>query len=140
MKKINLSNISNILEDVVMMKMDIEALNDNNEKLPLNQFLSNLPLYKTIFMYKGLVIPFSVVHGKNDDYFLYCVSEMDPSIVGNALSEKTESALKELEIRLVTINYDFSKLNKKSIADMALISEDIMNAATYFIINDEYYM
>lgn len=140
MKKINLSNISNILEDVVMMKMDIEALNDNNEKLQLNEFLSNLPLYKTIFMYKGLVIPFSKIQGKNDEYFLYCVSEMDPSIIGNALFEKTESALKELEIRLSNIDYDLSKLTKKTIADMAMVNEDILNGATYFIINDEYYM
>lgn len=140
MKKINLSNISNILEDVVMMKMDIEALNENNEKLQLNEFLSNLPLYKTIFMYKGLVIPFSKIQGKNDEYFLYCVSEMDPSIMGNALFEKTESALKELEIRLSNIDYDLSKLTRKTIADMAMVNEDILNGATYFIINDEYYM
>ena len=141
MKKINLLDIDNNLEEIVLMKMDIEAAKPKDEpKLPLTEFLSTLQIVSTIFVDKGTIIPFTMIKGKSEDYFVYCASAYDSTIVGNALKKKIDDALINLEYKLHDIGYDLSKLEKKNVLDIVGAEGDMMNSITYFIINDEYYV
>ena len=139
MKKVNLLDIENNLEDIVMMKMDVESLQEGNKK-PFNEFMSNLQVSSTIFVHNGTIIPFTIVNGATDTYFVHCASPYDSSIVGEQLSKKITEAMSVLDAKLADIGYDFSKLSKKSVVDMVNLGVDVMNSATYFIINDEYYI
>ncbi len=141
MKKINLLNIDNNLEEIVLMKMDIEAAKPKDEpKLPLTEFLSTLQIVSTIFVDKGTIIPFTMIKGKSEDYFVYCASVYDSTIVGDVLKKKIDDALINLEYKLHDIGYDLSKLEKKNVLDIVGAEGDMMNSITYFIINDEYYV
>jgi hypothetical protein len=141
MKKINLMDIERNLDEVALMKRDIESLNENNEKMTLNEFFYNIKVYSTIFVHNGIIIPFSIVSGKEDTYFVYCASTTGGiELVSKDIEKKTKEACAELDKKLESINYDLSKLAKKNILDMSKLSEDLMNSAAYFIIDNEYYM
>ena len=141
MKKINLMNIENNLEEVVMMKQDVESLNDNEEKMTLNEFFDTMKVYSTIFVHKGMIIPFSMINGKNDTYFIYCASTSNGiSFVGKDIEKKTNEAVEALQAKLSSIDYNLSKLSKKNIFEMSQLSEDLVNSAVYFIIDNDYYV
>lgn len=140
MKKINVMTIEDNLEDVVMMKADVESLVDQSEKKSFNEFISGLMVASKIFVHNGTIIPFTIVEGASETYFVYCASQYDGNIVGENLAKKISEAVSELDMKLSSIKYDFSKLSKKSVVDMVSLGVDVMNSATYFIIDDEYYI
>ena len=74
MKKINLMDIERNFDEIALMKRDIESLNEKEEKMTLNEFFNSIKVYNTIFVHNGIIIPFSIVSGKEDTYFVYCAS------------------------------------------------------------------
>lgn len=140
MKEVNLMDIERNLDDVVLMKRDIEALSESDEKMTLNEFFNTIKVYSTIFVSNGIIIPFSVVNGKDDTYFVYCLSTTDGISFAGNIKEKSDKAFEELKERLEKLKYDLSNLTQKSSVEMALLDTDLMSSATYFIIDNKYYV
>ena len=137
MKEINLSNIEYTLDDLILMKLDIES---DGEKHSLSEFISSLKIYSTIFVSKGIIIPFSIVKGKNDKYFVYCVSTSAGLAFGKEYEDRANKALETLKLKLNGIQYNLSNLSKKSTNEIAAMNIDLMSEATYFIIDNAYYI
>lgn len=140
MKNINLLDTESMVEGLVLMKMDIEALDPDAPKLTLNEFISSMNMDYSVFVHDGTIVPFTVMHGKADDYFVYCAAPVDSSLPKTIANSKAEKALAELESKLEAMKYDLSKLEKKTIVDMANAYGDMMSGASYFILDGEYYM
>ena len=141
MKKINLMDIERNFDEIALMKRDIESLNEKEEKMTLNEFFNSIKVYNTIFVHNGIIIPFSIVSGKEDTYFVYCASTAGGiEFVGKDIEKKTKEANEALENRLKEINYDLSRLAPKSLEAMSALADDLLSGASYFIINDKYFM
>lgn len=140
MKEINFTDIENNLDEVILMKKDVEELNDG-QKMSLQEFFSKIRIYSTIFVCNGLIIPFSILSGKESKYFVYCVSTTGGiDFYGEEINKQLANVLNVLKGKLNQINYDLSKLTLKSTTEMAEHGDTLLNSESYFIINNKYYM
>lgn len=140
MKRINLNDLNKYMEDFLMMKMDVEAATPDEPRQTLNDFIKTLNVGATIFVDNRTIIPFVILHGKEDDYIVYCLASMSSPSFGSEPTDEMKAALDNLSTKLDAIGYDMKNLTKKTLLDMSTMYEDLMSNGVYFIMGNEFYV
>lgn len=129
-KYIDLYQLNMFPEDLLLAKVDIEEFNGVEERQPITEFIKTLA-FNNVFSTNGKMVAFSIAEGKKFNYVMY--SFMDN--IGS--SDKT--AFDGLKSKLEKINYDLSKLTKKSNQEI-ISEEDVLSNGDYFLIGNDFYV
>ena len=130
-KYIDLYQLNMFPEDLLLAKVDIEEFNNVEERQPITEFIKSLA-FNNVFSTKGKMIAFSIIEGKKFNYVLYSFTDNTGS------SDKT--AFDGLKSNLEKINYDLTKLTKKSNQEIISTNEDIISDGDYFLIGNNFYV
>ena len=129
-KYIDLYQLNMFPEDLLLAKVDIEEFNGVEERQPITEFIKTLA-FNNVFSTNGKMVAFSIAEGKKFNYVMY--SFMDN--IGS--SDKT--AFDGLKSKLEKINYDLTKLTKKSNQEI-ISDEDVLSNGDYFLIGNDFYV
>ena len=133
MKYIDIKNAATSLEELTLAKIDIEsyqlAKGEIEEKSTLIDFISNMKLHDNIYMFDSMVFSFSIMVSADEQYLFYASNISDKG--------ELDRCFESFTARVSEVDYDISKLTKKSSAEFLL--ED-MAQKSFFIIRNEFYV
>jgi len=128
MIKFNFSSIGDNLEDLLDIKRDVEKkmLEDGviTEKLKLDEFISKVVRDTVIYFSCNVTIPFTIIHGKEDDYLIYTDNDKQDAYVENMYN------------RLKEVDFDTTKLRQLELLNTFDLQFD---KETFFIQHGTYY-
>ena len=128
MKEVNFMKCADSLEDLILMKGDIERKQISEglikDKLPLDQFFAQLVMQTAMYYDNGTVIPFRFVEGEKEQYMIYTYDMSD------------KNAFKNFQSRMKTLKYNTEGLTKIEMKDLLGMN---FEKEKFFLINGEYY-
>lgn len=135
---VNLDELQDFPEKFLMAKMDIESDVEQENKLPLSDFIVSLNM-TNVYVYKKQMIPFSIREGNNSKYVIYISSTPYKEI--DLHKQLREEAFEKFKEKLSSIDYDISKLSMKTNIDLISTSGiEVIEHGEYFVIDGEFYI
>ena len=134
-KYIDLSTVQDFPEEVVLAKMDMESLLETPQRMNMVEFISSLDI-SSVYVNAGNMISFAIKPGRDSIYVFY-MNLQNPY----AEQEKTlEDTLNDMKCALEKTEYDITKLNKKTTAQLIEGDLNYVQRGEFFIIRNEFYV